>query len=199
MCGIEGINQVLSDMDHSRVDYLGYSWFGEGRFTEEFLNIKKNESKTLYHLDYDKKINKIRQKNSLRIRGNKSVIISLPAIFSRSFFNHLIHINRPLLRRWPKNTPFDLEKRWNDTYMLPVKYAMPKFELFASIDDDNQDPGSSLISRGLYKNRISREELLSIREKEEKKINNTNLRKLIKKIPFISPVLRFAKRLSFHF
>lgn len=72
-------------------------------------------------------------------------------------FNHRQYydfINRLIfgrLTKWPNNYPFDLEKspyRWD---ILPLKMALPKYELFACIDDDLGYPGSDLISRGLYK------------------------------------------------
>ena len=40
-----------------------------------------------------------------------------------------------------------------------MRCAFPVDELFASIDDDLESPGSSLISRGLYPNRFSRGQL----------------------------------------
>jgi hypothetical protein len=47
-------------------------------------------------------------------------------------------------------TPFNLERNQYRTELLPLRYAIPRQELFACIDDDNAVPGSSLISQGLY-------------------------------------------------
>jgi hypothetical protein len=72
-------------------------------------------------------------------------------------FNHRQYydfINRLVfgkLTKWSNNYPFDLEKspyRWD---ILPIKMGLPKYELFACIDDDLGYLGSDLISRGLYK------------------------------------------------
>jgi len=40
------------------------------------------------------------------------------------------------LRRYPKQTPFGIELDSSRTDILPLKYALPNKELFASIDDD---------------------------------------------------------------
>jgi hypothetical protein len=57
------------------------------------------------------------------------------------------------LRKFSRETPFELEQPETRTDRLPLKMAFPKQELFACIDDDLSAPetqGSSLISRGLY-------------------------------------------------
>jgi hypothetical protein len=59
-------------------------------------------------------------------------------------------------RKWPTETPFDFEKSHKDTHWLPIRCGVSKEELFVSIDDDHGEPGSSLISRGLYPNRVPR-------------------------------------------
>lgn len=56
------------------------------------------------------------------------------------------------LRLFPKETPFDLEKRPHRYDMLPLRTALSLQELFVCIDDDSvpEPHGYSLISRGLY-------------------------------------------------
>jgi hypothetical protein len=56
------------------------------------------------------------------------------------------------LRLFPKETPFDLEKRPHRYDMLPLRTAFPRQELFVCIDDDSvpEPHGYSLISRGMY-------------------------------------------------
>lgn len=55
-----------------------------------------------------------------------------------------------VFRRFPKETPFDLEKAPDRTDILPLVIAFPKQELFACIDDDLDTPGYQLIKRGAY-------------------------------------------------
>ena len=109
-----------------------------------------------------------------------------------------MYSKRPYLRRWSKYTPFDFEKRSSDTWVLPLKFGIPKFEMFSSIDDDNKYPGSSLISRNLYPVRISRSQL----NKREKQTLNTNFqifKKIIRKILFFSWLQNLVKRITYHF
>ena len=42
-----------------------------------------------------------------------------------------------------RKTPFDFEKH-HDTHWLPLRMSIPKFELFACLDDDNSVDGYSL-------------------------------------------------------
>lgn len=74
----------------------------------------------------------------------------MQSITNVNFFKKIINTNI-LLKRWPKNTPFDFEKNSKDISILPFRTSIPRMELFANIDDDHDNPGYSLISRGLYK------------------------------------------------
>ena len=60
------------------------------------------------------------------------------------------------LRRFPKETPFELEITQDRLYVLPYRVAVPKSELFVCIDDDFGIPGYSLIERGLYEGKLLR-------------------------------------------
>lgn len=61
---------------------------------------------------------------------------------NKLFFHKLI--------KYPKECPFELEKNFERTDVLPLKIAFPKQELFACIDDNLDMQGYSLIKRGLY-------------------------------------------------
>ena len=102
------------------------------------------------------------------------------------------------MRRYPKDTPFDFEKLSNDTWVLPFKIGIPKFEMFSSVDDDNRYYGSSLISRKLYPVRVSRFQII---KKESKKFSFcfNILKKTVKKILFFSWLQNLVKRISYHF
>jgi len=54
------------------------------------------------------------------------------------------------LRRFPKETPFEMEITNDRHYVLPIKLGAPKKELFVCIDDDVSRDGYSLIKKGLY-------------------------------------------------
>jgi hypothetical protein len=93
---------------------------------------------------------------------------------------------------------FDFEKKWDDIYILPIQYGVPKFELFATIDDDNRYPGSSLISRGLYPERLTREEMLAIRDNTARKNAIFGLRRFLRKFSILKNIYIFLKRISYH-
>ena len=73
---------------------------------------------------------------------------------------------------------------------------MPKFELFASIDDDHGSPGYSLINRGLYPGRDTRAKL---RRLERKNINFSFLAKILptKMYKFLGVLYNFVKRIKY--
>ncbi len=196
--GINYLNSIFEEIKTHQIDYVGYSWFGLGTYKQEFSDLKLHKAECLSFLNYRRKENDIRQKNSLRITNQYSVIISLCGIFSKSYFKKIVFSKRPYLRRWPKEVPFDFEKRHNDTFILPVKMGILHNELFASIDDDNAIKGSSLISRNLYSDRISREEMLHQRKDFETKKKYTFLKFVIHRMPLGTRLLHFAKRLSYH-
>ena len=182
-------------MQISNSEYLSYSWFGLGASIDEFNNIQKDEYENIFSLDYNKKSHKIRIKNSKHILGIKPYIIGLPGVFSKKLFKKIILSRRPYLKRWPKYTPFDFEKNGNDTSFLPIRFGVPKIEIFCTIDDDNRWPGSSLVSRGLYPNRVGRQEMLNIRENTSHK-SFSKIRAIIKRIPGSSGVFYFLVRLK---
>jgi len=199
MCGTDRLNDIIKDMRNSKIEYLGYSWFGLGEFMREFEQIPAEESEALIGIDYGKEVNKLRQQNALRVIGEKSYIISACGIFSRELFERILMNKRPLLRRWPKETPFDFEKRWDDEYILPIRYGVPKFEIFAAIDDDNKHFGSSLFSRGLYPERVSRSELQAMGEGDSVEKRFKWLRSFLKNIPLVQYIFKIWNRLTYHF
>ena len=199
MCGPDRLDEVINEMKKLNVDYMGYSWFGLGTSTSEFLGLPHKGLNCISVIDYDKKAHRTRIANSVKLIGIQSHIISLPGIFSTKLFSQLLQERKFFLRRYPKVTPFDFERTWKDTDVLPLKYGVPKFELFCTIDDDNQVPGSSLISRGLYPERLSRDELLKVRNSEFKKQSFPLLRTIFRKNFLAQKTYRFLCRLSYHF
>lgn len=196
LCGPNTLNNIIKDMGSNDVDYLGYSWYGMGKFLDEFKGISGIKASTLVSYKYDKAVNRLRQSNSKTILGRESYIISACGIFARSFMLRILNAGPPFPRRWPKETPFDFEKDSNDTFYFPITYGVPTSELFAAIDDDNKHPGSSLISRGLYPNRASRVEMLKIRD--ENSVNQASkFKKLLINTPLTRWVITLLKRISY--
>ena len=55
--------------------------------------------------------------------------------------------NRPLLKKFSKESPFNFEQPPSQYWFLPIRWGYPKVELFACVDDDHSIPGYSLNSR----------------------------------------------------
>jgi hypothetical protein len=139
---------ILSDMKEHDIDVLTYSWF-DSYAHHRFKAIEKEQTQDIEFFMWDKATNDLIQ------RTGKSYIVGVCGIFKTSFFKTIVQSNHPAVRRWDPRTPFDFEKSPKDVRWLPFKQAVPKFELFGVIDDDNSGP--SLQSRGLYPARVSRQ------------------------------------------
>jgi len=72
-----------------------------------------------------------------------------PAIFRTRTALLALNSLRPLIKRFPPDSPFDFEKSPKAKWILPQLYLCPRFEMLACIDDDILFPGSSLQSRAL--------------------------------------------------
>jgi hypothetical protein len=98
------------------------------------------------------------KKNLPWLKGKLIYTSSLVTVVTRKrFISRLVDFKGELLR-WPHETPFNFERIWAFERLDKVVIAIPKKELFVSIDDD-VDFNYSLISRGLYPNRINRDQL----------------------------------------
>lgn len=151
---IEKYDQILAEMKKTNSDHLFYSWFGSSNFLENLRNTSLQNIKTL---TINKEIvDKVEKENN-----SFFYMISAVSISSIYLFRKIIQSNHPFLKRWPKVTPFDFEKRSTDTEFIPFNLSIPNYELFASIDDNLGIKNSSLIDRGEYPDRVLREELLN--------------------------------------
>jgi 6-phospho-3-hexuloisomerase len=63
--------------------------------------------------------------------------------------NRHVFLNK--IRKFPKETPFEMEKSPERADVLPIVFALPREEFFACIDDNLGEGGYSLIERELYK------------------------------------------------
>jgi len=200
------LDSVVSDMSESSSDYLLYSWFSHGLVLSTFDVVPKNELKSLFWLDYGKKENCLRQEKSIKVFGAPNYLISACGIFSDRLFKKIVSKRDPLYRRWPKETPFDFEKKGTDVHWLPFRLAIPKKELFAPIDDDNGVEGSSLQSRGLYPKRVLRSETKEVSgvDKNKKSLytrlkNVRIIRRAFDKSKLMQKTLDVIRRLIYQF
>ena len=76
--------------------------------------------------------------------------VSLVGYFSKRLLIQILLTERPFIKNYSIKSPFDFEQKRREIWYLPIKWAFPKLELFACIDDDHGIPGYSLSSRGNY-------------------------------------------------
>ncbi len=152
------LREVISEMKRLHVDYLPYSFLHDDtRSRYEHIGDPTCEKLICAWFLGDEAIAHIK-KNI----GHDFYIISAASIMGSSFFTKILNSKKPTLRRWPKSLPFDFEKKSNDRAVKNFVCALPKPELFAAIDDDHGVPGYSLISRGCYPERVTRDKLKSM-------------------------------------
>ncbi len=159
LCEVDIINEIVEVIDNEKIDYLEYSWFSGDLIHLISKSITSKSTQNVLHFKLDMVSNDFKNKCYQELIGRLPYIVSCAAFYSRNFFEMILFSNHPIVPRWPINTPFDFEKRWDDLHLLPFNIGFLKRELFAAIDDDNMFEGSSLISRGLYPNRVSRNEV----------------------------------------
>ncbi len=160
---VDKFNEVLNEVWRHGIEQLFYSWYQENVRAPYFC-IDKTFS--LNTIDAWKITKKERQLIS-KLIGDDFYVISMISVFKTEMFRQILSSKRPVLRRWPKHLPFDFEKKNTDHAISSVLTALPKQELFVSIDDDHGEEGYSLISRGLYPARVSRDKILEMEERKK--------------------------------
>ena len=183
----------IIEMNKFNADQLWYSFYDSSKNQFSIIEPHKlGNYITLNKLVYD-----LSEKTRINNIDNDSYIVSLLSIMSKNFFTKILMSPKPYLKRYPKHTPFDFEKKSKDKVSDIIFHSLPNQELFASIDDD-KGLGSSLISRGLYPNRVSRDSMLEMEYNYSPK-TRAKLKKIIPKIigtPAIR-IYRFFKRVFY--
>ena len=162
------LNQSIQDIYTMNIDSFIYSWFGKALACRFDLLEPIVESKHIKAWRIDSSNSNLLK----RLSGIDPYVINLVTIMKTKFFFKVLNCPRPYLKRWPYKTPFDFEKRLSDKVSNSFLAGLPKEELFACIDDYPGQKNHSLISRGLYPNRISREEM------QKSEYPETNIKKL---------------------
>ena len=78
------------------------------------------------------------------------------------FFKKNLEVSKKKYK-YNKMLPFNFERSFQEKELIPFTAGFLKKELFVSIDDDHGEDGYSLISRGLYEKRKSKQEMDKIR------------------------------------
>ena len=149
---VELLDSIVAEMKYKELEYMIYTFWQFGKLRNRYDGVELNKGQFIDYFVHDLNNNNIIQSN---IGG--SYIISAVSILSSNLFSRIILADDPVPQRWPRETPFDFEKAPSDTHWLPIKVAVLREEIFASIDDDHGTPGYSLQSRGLYPLRVPRQ------------------------------------------
>ena len=193
----ETLNEIYKSIYKSGIDIINYSFFGLGAHVKEFEGLRYQEIGFLRFLEYNHDANLKRQKNSKKLyQGNGAFLVSLLSIMKTGYFKKLLSDKFPKLPNWPKYLPFNFEKSPKATHLLPFKIGFTTVELFAPIDDDSHISGSSLISRGLYPNRVSRKHMLDLRNQLEIR-NYIYLKSILKKNKLITVIYKIIRRIGY--
>jgi len=153
MSDIETLNSTVEDLKKNDIDYMHYTFWWNGALRQRYKGIPMNSGDAIDWFCHAASNNPIIQSNA----SGGVFIIAACSIFKKDLFSRIVLADDPVEKRWPRETPFDFEKGPTDVHWLPLKVALPRQELFASIDDDHVHPGSCLISRGLYPCREQRQ------------------------------------------
>ena len=152
LTNLSAYDDILTEMQSANVEFMYYSWFWA---TKDYELVQKTDLKNISWLDLTLKSFKLVQKKFRETNPEAGAqdpyIVGCTGIFSVDLFRRIMFSeDERQAFKWPRETPFDFEKSAHDRHWLPLRVGVPKYELFASIDDDSIAPGSSLISRGLY-------------------------------------------------
>jgi len=188
---IKDLQNSIIEMKKFKADQLLYSFYTKN-IIERYSIVKPDKvGKFITTTILDKEnCKKIRDK-----LNSDYYYTYCPSIMTKNFFLEVLNSNKPYLKRWPRHLPFDFEKKSKD-YLKPIIInSLPNRELFVSIDDDRGEGGYSLISRGLYPNRISRNKLLI--DEYEFMSDKHNIKNRLKKFTYLRIIYIFLKRIIY--
>lgn len=152
------LRNAVNEMSGLGVEQLYYSWYLD-RYRQGFeINESLATGQFLKCWQIDKSsVNRIKA-----FLQEDFFVVWATCVMPTEIFRAVIRSRKPLLKRWPRFLPFDFEKKFADGVFKEIRCAFPKKELFVAIDDDHRQPNYSLISRGLYPDRISRQKLKAL-------------------------------------
>jgi hypothetical protein len=143
--GIEFFDQFNNELIKIKPDFIPVSFFQNYNFIKPLLPLDKHKSgETMNYWS----ITKSEWQNTQKIQ--KFYLLSFVGIYEISLLKHCLKSEKPYIKRFSVNSPYHFEKREIEDSVFPIRFALPKKEIYCCIDDDHGFPGSSLISKGLY-------------------------------------------------
>tara|TARA_Y100000591_G_C21792625_1_gene677434 strand:- start:467 stop:1321 length:855 start_codon:yes stop_codon:yes gene_type:complete len=171
------INELVDEMYLYKVDHMLYTFFHKGQILKVLESVDCNEKKLLKFID----LNNENYEKFNQWYYNKKItpdyLVSLCSFMNIDFFKKNLEVSKNKTK-YNAMLPFNFERSFQEKELIPFTAGFLKKELFVSIDDDHGEDGYSLISRGLYEKRKSKQEMDKIRS------NKVNIYKesILKKI-----------------
>ena len=151
---------IISEMKEHNVEAMHYGWFSSDKFTLLGEGVHFFELELIKYFDLDFSSNKCLvslYKRHKKARSPWPHYISAAGIYSKSLYRRVLTTKDDALAAYYEDGPFNFERSAAEFSLLPIRVGVAKIELFACIDDDNLFPGTSLHSRGIYRNFKARE------------------------------------------
>lgn len=147
-CSPNNFDKTILEAMSNGIEILNLSAFETYRETRKIMETLPNfiKNQDLIYGILDKESLEILKQNSQYPRYP----VSLLSLLSIKMISKLLMTDRPFWRKFHYNTPFDFEQSPAQSWYLPVKFGLPRYEIYCCIDDDIKIPGSSLQSRGMY-------------------------------------------------
>lgn len=140
----ERLLEILGQCTLNAVDFMPLSFFPQYRRYANHINQVRvpgfeNSDLSIWELD------KLLTGQIAQTVDNYPV--NLIGFFSKRLLMQILLTERPFVKNYSIEAPFDFEQKHYETWYLPIRWALPKLEIFACVDDDHGIPGYSLSTR----------------------------------------------------
>jgi hypothetical protein len=192
-------DEVIKEMSEFKCHHLLHSFYEFGEYHNAMFNgIQIVDHNTIRSSTITRSANRERARQTEIEGASEYSLVSLAGIFEKNFFKRCLSYRwiRTATKYCPHNFEIDKYGEW----VLPVKYGIPKFELFASIDDTRGREGYSLIDRGMYEQRGESKQKLTI-EGHRTRSKFCSLRKLFhyNRFSYLTKFLKVVRGLKYFF
>ncbi len=138
------LDETLNDICENSVDFLALSFYPHYEIFVKNLIARKPKLSISDYINYWDL-----QKWDIKSipRSHRNYLLNLAGAYKKDLLVKVLVSNRPLLKKFSKETPFNFEQPPSQYWFLPIRWGYPKSELFACVDDDHSIPGYSLNSR----------------------------------------------------
>ena len=152
VCSEESLLNLVEEFQQLKLDFMPLSFFPHGLPFTNFLD----ETETIKYSGNFLRSWKL-SKNLVKRTPSFARIypVSLVGIISKYLLATILISERPLIKSYSSQTPFNFEQPPKACWYLPIWWGYPRFEIFGCVDVDHGIPGYSLISRGLYFDSVS--------------------------------------------